>query len=60
MVLMDPFSLPAIRLIVSSISVPPRSLAPPWSTAVVPASASLTQEVWMLEIWPCSSSRATA
>ena len=35
-----PFSLPAIRLMVSSISVPPRSLAPPWSTAEVPASVA--------------------
>jgi hypothetical protein len=60
MVFSEPFSLPAIRLMVSSMSVPPRSLAPPWSTALVPASASFTPEVWMLWIRPCSSSRATA
>ncbi len=61
MVLYDPFSDPAIREMVSSISVPPRSLAPPASTCAAQARpASFTQEHWMLWIAPCSSSRATA
>lgn len=51
---------PAIREIVSSIRVPPRSLAPPCSIACVPATPSLTQLVWMLSIRPCSMIRASA
>ena len=43
----DPYSLPAIREIVSSISVPPRSLAPPLSITWVRSTPSLTQLVWM-------------
>src|SRR5205814_445866 len=38
----DPFSDPAIRLMVSSISVPPRSLTPPRSTSEHSSSPSLT------------------
>ena len=59
-VLYEPWSAPAIRLIVSSISVPPRSLAPPRSTSRHPSSPSLTQEHWIESIDPCSSSLATA
>ena len=59
-VLNEPFSEPAIRLIVSSISVPPRSLTPPWSTCVHSSSSSLTHEHWMLGIAPCSRIRARA
>ncbi len=60
MVLNEPFCDPAIRLIVSSISVPPRSLTPPASITRQASSPSLTQEHWMLPIAPCSSSRDTA
>ena len=56
----EPCSDPAIREMVSSISVPPRSLQPPLSIASVPSSPSFTQEHWMLAIRPCSSSRAIA
>ena len=56
----EPLSEPAIREMVSSISVPPRSLQPPWSIATVPSSPSFTQEHWMLSIRPCSSSRDMA
>jgi hypothetical protein len=59
-VLYEPWSAPAIRLIVSSISVPPRSLTPPRSTSRHPSSPSLTQEHWIESIAPCSSSLATA
>ncbi len=59
-VLADPCSLPAIREIVSSISVPPTSLAPALSIARVPSTPSLTQLVWMLGIEPCSMIRPIA
>jgi hypothetical protein len=60
LVFSEPFSLPAIRLIVSSISVPPRSLAPPCSTAFVPASASFTHDVWTLVSARAAAARAPA
>jgi hypothetical protein len=60
MVFSEPFSLPAIRLIVYSISVPPRSLAPPCSTAFVPAAASFTQDVWTLGSARAAAARAPA
>ncbi len=60
MVLYDPFSDPAMRLIVSSISVPPRSFTPPVSTALHNSSWSFTHEHWMLSIAPCSMIRASA
>src|SRR5579872_4443628 len=60
MVLYEPWSAPAIRLMVSSIKVPPRSLAPPCSTSRHRSSPSLTQEHWIESIAPCSSSRDTA
>ena len=59
-VLYDPFCEPAIRLIVSSISVPPRSLTPPCRTSRHKPSGSFTHEHWMLPMAPCSSSRDTA
>ena len=59
-VLAEPCSEPAIREMVSSISVPPTSLAPARSIARVPSTPSLTQEVWMLRIRPCSRIRAIA
>ena len=49
-VLAEPCSEPAIREIVSSISVPPRSSAPACSIARVPSAPSLTQVVWMWSI----------
>jgi hypothetical protein len=59
-VLKDPFCEPAIRLIVSSMSVPPRSFTPPWSTSRQRSSPSLTQEHWIELIAPCSRIRDTA
>ena len=46
-VLAEPFSEPAIREMVSSINVPPRSLAPPLNITWVRSTPSLTQLVWM-------------
>ena len=60
MVLNEPFCDPAIRLMVSSISVPPRSFTPPSSTSRHRSAPSLTQEHWMLLIAPCSMIRDTA
>src|SRR5579859_7422440 len=59
-VLNEPFCDPAIRLIVSSMSVPPRSLTPPTSTSRHRSSPSLTHEHWIEPIAPCSISRASA
>ena len=56
----DPFSEPAILEMVSSIRVPPRSLAPPLSITWVRSTPSFTQLVWMLEILPCNMIRASA
>jgi hypothetical protein len=56
----EPCIDPAIREIVSSISVPPRSLAPERSIARVPSTPSFTHDVCTLRIRPCSSSRARA
>ena len=56
----DPFSAPAIREMVSSIRVPPRSFAPDCSIVRVPATPSLTQLVCTLSIAPCSMIRASA
>ena len=53
-VLNEPLSAPAILLIVSSISVPPRSLTPPFSTSRHSSSPSLTHEHWIEPIAPCS------
>src|SRR5256885_3184063 len=41
---------PAIRLMVSSINVPPMSFTPPFSTATQPSTPSFTHEHWMLSI----------
>ena len=43
---------PAAREMFSSISVPPRSFTPAWSTCVTPALPIFTHEVWMLGIQP--------
>ena len=59
-VLYEPFCDPAIRLIVSSISVPPRSFTPPCSTVRHRSSPSLTQEHWIEPIAPCSMIRDSA
>ena len=45
--LAEPNSEPAIREMVSSINVPPRSFAPPLSITWVRSTPSLTQLVWM-------------
>ena len=49
-----------MRLIVSSIRVPPMSLAPPRSTSRQSSPLSFTQEHWMLLMAPCSISRDSA
>ena len=49
-----------MREMVSSIRVPPRSLAPERSISAAPSVPSLTQLVWMLGMCGCSSSRAIA
>ena len=58
--LREPCSEPAIRLMVSSISVPPRSSHPPRSSVRVPSAPSFTHEHWTWSMAPCSSSRAIA
>ncbi len=49
-----------MREIVSSISVPPRSLAPERSISAAPSVPSLTQLVWMLVMCGWSRMRAMA
>ena len=56
----EPFSDPAIRLIVSSISVPPMSSAPPRRISAESSSPSFTHEHWTWSIRPCRASRANA
>ncbi len=58
--LYEPYDEPAIREMVSSMSVPPRSLAPERSISAAPSVPSFTQLVWMLGMCGCSSSRAMA
>ena len=45
-----PWLAPAARVMLSSISVPPRSLAPACRQTRAPSGPILTQEVWMLAI----------
>lgn len=49
-----------MREMVSSIRVPPRSLAPERSMSAAPSVPSFTQLVWMLVMCGCSSRRAIA
>ncbi len=58
--LYDPYDEPAMREIVSSMRVPPRSLAPERSISAAPSVPSLTQLVWMLGMCGCRRSRAIA
>ena len=56
----EPFSDPAMRLIVSSISVPPMSSAPPCRICAASSSPSFTHEHWTWSMRPCRASRANA
>lgn len=49
-----------MREMVSSIRVPPRSLAPERSICAAPSEPSFTQLVWMLVMWGWSRMRAIA
>lgn len=49
-----------MREMVSSIRVPPRSLAPERSISAAPSAPSLTQLVWMLVMCGWSRTRAIA
>ncbi|MNQ90287.1 hypothetical protein D3C85_1056220 [compost metagenome] len=55
-----PLLPPAARVIDSYIKVPPKSFAPACKHKVAPSRPIFTQEVWMLRIRVCSTSRLTA
>src|SRR5229473_2310311 len=54
-----PCWVPAAREMLSFISLPPRSLAPDFRQIAAPAGPIFTQDVWMLGISGCRTSRAT-